>query len=311
MSEFNSGKEVIEAVYKKREERRRKKRKKKIYNIIIIALCIVLVVCLVNIGSYLWQDFSNDNFNGDLAGEFISYGDASSSDGTSSDEDSSSNGGGGSGTKKEIVVPESIDFVALKEKYKDAVGWIFSKNGVINYPVVQGSDNSYYLNRLPSGKKNINGSIFMDYRSKSDFSGANTIIYGHSMDNGSMFRTLLNYKKQSYYDKYPEMYIFTPEGKYRLVIFAAYETKSDDMAYGKIYGESGFTKYVSHALSKSKIKTDVEVEVGDRLVTLSTCAYSSNDARFIVVGKLVKDGETADSTTSSKPGSGYYGSITN
>lgn len=308
MSEFNMDKER-EIIYKKRETRRRKKRKKRIYNVLIAVLCIVLVVCLVNIGSYLWDDFSNNSLNEDLAGEFVSYSDTSSSDTSGDGGSSAGNGNSGSGTKKEVVVPDSIDFEKLKAQNKDVVGWIFSKNGVINYPVLQGSDNSYYLNHLINGKKNINGSIFMDYAAKSDFSGANTVVYGHSMDNGSMFRTLLNYKKQSYYEKYPEMYIFTPEGKYKLVIFAAYETDSQDIAYGKIYGETGFNKYVSHALTKSKIKTDVEVGVGDRLVSLSTCAYSSDDARFIVVGKLVSAEETSDSSAVSKVTSGYYGSV--
>ncbi len=295
MDEFKSGKEVIEEVYRKREQRRKKNKKKRLYNAVIFVLCLVLLVCVFNIGSYFWQDFSNDSFNGDLVGEFVSYGDGDEGN-TSTDNSSSEEGdgnGGGTGTKKEVKVPESIDFTALKAKYKDAVGWIFSKNGVINYPIVHGDDNDYYLKRRPDGKKNINGSIFMDYRSRSDFSSANTVIYGHSMDNGSMFRTLLNYKKQSYYNKYPEIYIFTPEGRFKLLIFAAYETNSKDMVYGNIYGETGAAKFVSHALKNSKIKTEVEVKTGDKIVSLSTCAYSSNDARFIVVGKLVKDTPTA------------------
>ncbi len=306
MSDFNQDKEVI---VKKRKNRKRKKNRKKIYNILIVLLCAVLVFCLYNIGSYFWQDFNNDNLNDDLAGEYVSYSNDTSSD--SSGEDGSGGSGGGNGTKKEVVVPDSIDFEKLKAQNKDVVGWIFSKNGVINYPILQGKDNSYYLNHLINGKKNINGSIFMDYASRSDFSGANTVIYGHSMDNGSMFRTLLNYKKQSYYEKYPEMYIFTPEGKFKLVIFAAYETNSKDTAYGRIYGEAGMNKYISHAFTKSKIKTDVQVGVGDRIVTLSTCAYSSNDARFIVAGKLVKDGENADNNANAETNSGYYGSAFN
>ncbi|MBR2043294.1 MAG: class B sortase [Clostridia bacterium] len=309
MSEINNQNELKKQTAVKRSKKKRRARKKKIYNTIIVFLCIVLFVCLFNIGSYFWQDFSNNDFNDDLAGEFISYGDSSdissdgnNSDGGSGDGSAAGGKGGGSGSKKEIKVPESIDFVALKEKYKDSVGWIFSKNGVINYPIVQAKDNSYYLNRLPNGKKNINGSIFMDYRFSSNFKSANTIIYGHSMDNGSMFRTLLNYKKQSYYEKYPEMYIYTPNGRSKLLIFAAYETKGDDMVYNGVLNENGFNKFVAYAISKSKIKTKVEVGVGDKLVSLSTCAYSSKNARFIVVGKLVDDNGASDKSI----GANYY-----
>ena len=301
MGDFKEKKEVL---VKNTRKRKNKKRKKLIYNIIIIILCSVLVFCIYNIISYFLQDFRNENLNGDLAGDYVSY-----PDDTVSADVSDESAGSGGGPKKEVVVPESIDFEKLKAQNKDVVGWIFSKNGVINYPILQGKDNSYYLNHLINGKKNINGSIFMDYSSRSDFSGANTIIYGHSMDNGSMFRTLLNYKKQSYYNKYPEMYIFTPSGKYKLVIFAAYETNSNDMAYGRIIGEAGMNKYISHTFAKSKIKTDVQVGVGDNIVTLSTCAYSSNDARFIVAGKLVKDGESADENANAETNSGYYDSL--
>lgn len=305
MSDFNSENEK-KVMYKKKDTKRRKKRKKRIYNAVIVLLCLVLSVCLFNIGSYFWQDFSNDSLNDDLAGDIVSY----SEDISSSVSGSSSSGSeGGSGSKREVAVPESIDFEKLKAQNKDVVGWIFSKNGVINYPILQGDDNSYYLNHLINGKKNINGSIFMDYAARSDFSGAKTVVFGHSMDNGSMFRTLLNYKKQSYYEKYPEMYIYTPDGNYKLVIFAAYESNANDLAYIKIRNEDGFNTFVEHALAKSKVKTGVEVKIGDRLVCLSTCAYSSKDARFVVAGKLVSVSDNSSSESSSGIPNGYYASI--
>lgn len=305
MSDFNSENEK-KVIYKKKDTKRRKKRKKRIYNVIIVLLCLVLSVSLFNIGSYFWQDFSNNSLNDDLAGDIVSYSEGSSSSVSGS---SSSGSEGGSGSKREIAVPESIDFEKLKAQNKDVVGWIFSKNGVINYPILQGDDNSYYLNHLINGKKNINGSIFMDYAARSDFSGAKTVIFGHSMDNGSMFRTLLNYKKQSYYEKYPEMYIYTPDGNYKLVIFAAYESNANDIAYIKIRNEDGFNTFVEHALSKSKVKTGVEVKIGDRLVCLSTCAYSSKDSRFVVAGKLVSVSDNSSSESSSGIPKGYYASI--
>ncbi len=287
--------EFSEGDFKKPNKKNTNNTKKKIIlDFIIVVLVLVLLVCVFFIGRYFWQSFRNDNLNDDLVGDAVNYGDSTESDVTNSENNTGGKDTNG-GKKKEVKVPESINFDKLLAQNKDVVGWIFNKNGVINYPVLQGKDNSYYLNHLISGKKNINGSIFMDYAANSNFKDANTLIYGHSMDNGSMFRTLLNYKKQSYYDKYPEFYIYTPDGNYKLLIFAAYETTSNDNAYGKIYSETGFNKLVAHAISKSKIKTDVEVGVGDKLVTLSTCAYSSKNARFIVMGKLVPANFSNDS----------------
>ncbi len=314
MSGFIINEDILDEEVSDKKTNSKNVKKKKKLDIVIAFLAVVLVVCLFFIGRYFWQSFRNDNLNDDLVGDAVNYGDSSESDVTNSENnsggtDTKTNGG----KKKEVKVPESIDFEKLKAQNKDVVGWIFNKNGVINYPVLQGKDNSYYLNHLISGKKNINGSIFMDCAANPNFKDANTLIYGHSMDNGSMFRTLLNYKKQSYYDKYPEFYIYTPDGNYKLLIFAAYETKSNDTAYGRIYSETGFNKLVAHASSKSKIKTNVEVSVGDKLVTLSTCAYSSKNARFIVMGKLVPANFTDDSgsdnnssaVSSENDGNGY------
>lgn len=264
-------------------------KKKKILDLIIVALVLVLLVCMFFIGRYYLQSMRNKGLNDDLIDEAVNYGDSSDSqDGFGlSGNNSTFLGDDDSGGKKEVKVPLSINFDKLLAQNKDVVGWIFSKNGVINYPILQGKDNSYYLNRLISGKKNINGSIFMDYSANSGFKDANTLIFGHSMDNGSMFRTLLNYKKQSYFDKYPEMIIYTPNCNYKLMIFSAYETNTSDMAYRKIRNDEDFDKFVKNAISKSKIKTNVNVNRGDNIVTLSTCAYSSKNARFLVLGKLV------------------------
>ena len=188
---------------------------------------------------------------------------------------------------EEGVRPEDMDLAALRAVSGDVIGWIWIPGTKLSYPLVQGEDNDYYLNHAWNGRKVSAGSIFIDFSCAADFSGYNTVIYGHSMDNGSMFRTLLNYKKQSYYDKYPEIYIYTPNGNYRMIIFAAYETKHDDLVYGKVYSEKGVEKLVNHAISKSKIKTKVEVSSKDKIVSLSTCAYSSKNARCIVMGKLV------------------------
>ena len=78
-----------------------------------------------------------------------------------------------------------IDFDALLAENKDIVGWIYSENTPINYPVVQGRDNDYYLHRMLDGTNNIAGTIFMDSRNDPNLGDYNTIIYGHNMKNGT------------------------------------------------------------------------------------------------------------------------------
>ena len=96
---------------------------------------------------------------------------------------------------------------------KEIIGWIYSDGTPINYPIVQTTNNEYYLRRLIDGTYNQAGSIFMDYKNSSDFSDYNTIIYGHNMKNDSMFGTLTSYESQDYYNEHKEMYLYSENKK--------------------------------------------------------------------------------------------------
>lgn len=99
----------------------------------------------------------------------------------------------------------NIDFDGLSVINDDIVGWIRSIDNVIDYAIVQGSDNEHYLTHMFDKSYNKAGAIFMDYSNDPDFSDENTIIYGHNMKDGSMFAYLLNYKDQTFYDQHPIM----------------------------------------------------------------------------------------------------------
>ncbi len=256
-----------------------KNKKEMIYNLLIVFFAATFLICSIKIGSYYWQEYKSESGNEKIIEEVLNI---PSSPQESQEENNSSSGDG----YYFALVPESVDFSKLLLKNEDVVGWIFSQNGVINYPVLKGNDNDYYLNHSINKAKNVNGSIFMNFENSGKFTDKHTLVYGHSMKNGTMFATLLRYKRQSYYDAYPSLYLFTPYGKYRLDIFSAYETKADDKAYSVEYNLQDNTEFVSYAFSKSLIKADVSVTKDDRIVALSTCAYSSNNARFIVVTKI-------------------------
>ena len=160
---------------------------------------------------------------------------------------------------------------------------------MINYPVVQGEDNQYYLYRMINGEWNGKGSIFIDYRCENPFSDFNTILYGHRMRDGSMFNSLAEYRDRDYYEKHRKMMLITPEKKYDLYIFGVVTVASDSDRY-KYSFESAEEEqeYLNWIRENSEIDTDVSVSAGDRIVMLSTCTYEFEDARLVVYGKLVE-----------------------
>ena len=153
--------------------------------------------------------------------------------------------------------------------------------------MVQGADNSRYLHRLFNGEHNACGTLFIDYRNLGDFQDPNTLLYGHHMRNGSMFKAITYYADQAYFDSHPFMLIVTPERRYLLELFAGYTTSKSDHCYDiAISDESDMAAFVEEALGKSNFTADVEIKGGDRLVTLSTCAYAFENARYIAIGRL-------------------------
>lgn len=184
----------------------------------------------------------------------------------------------------------NVDFAVLQKINPQIVAWIYSPDTVINYPVVQGTDNAYYLTHLSDGTYNASGSIFADYRNHL-FQDTNTILFGHHMKDGSMFRSLVNYEKQSYYEQHPVMYLYTPDAKYELQLIAGAIIPGADSYYDAGVGYEGdISASLSEILNGSTFQSGVTYSEGDRLVTLSTCTYEYDDARYVVVGKLVQAG---------------------
>lgn len=180
-----------------------------------------------------------------------------------------------------------VDFDSLQEINPDVTGWICIEGTNINYPVVQGPDNSYYLYRLFDGNSNSAGSIFMDYRNERDLSDRNTILYGHHMQNGIMFNQITKYKDQAFYDQHPTGLLMTPDGNYKMEFVAGYVTDMNDDAWKMEFAsDEEFFLWLQDAVSKSTFTGAAEPTPQDRVVTLSTCTYEYNDARYVLVGIL-------------------------
>lgn len=114
------------------------------------------------------------------------------------------------GEKQEETV--TVDFASLQAINPDIVAWLRIP-GVLEYPVVRGKDNSYYLNHTVQKTYNIAGSIFLDYRNERDFSDSKNIIYGHNMKDGSMFHVLRNYQDIDFFQKHTDMEVYLPDGR--------------------------------------------------------------------------------------------------
>ncbi len=186
-------------------------------------------------------------------------------------------------------IPETlpqVDFAALQSINPDMVGWIIIEGTNINYPVVQGADNQYYLRHLFTGEYNVSGCIFLDSRNASGFTDWHSILYGHHMGNGTMFNDLTDYKEQSFFDSHPSALLLTPNGNYRIDFFSGYVVDVKADAWQMNFGTDEFAAWLQKVKGKSLFQSDVIPEPTDKVLTLSTCSYEFDNARFVLHGVL-------------------------
>lgn len=179
-----------------------------------------------------------------------------------------------------------INFDALSAVNSDVIAWIRLDNSAIDYPVVQCDDNDYYLSHLFDNQYNSSGAIFLDCRNHMDFSDKNSVIYGHHMKNGTMFSVITKYKNQSFYDEHPAFHLYTPNANYEIEVFAGYVADVQDSAWDISFDDDGFSNWVDERIRKSAFHSEVKPSADDKIVTLSTCSYEFEDARFVLFGVL-------------------------
>lgn len=250
-------------------------------------------------GSQLFSIFSEykagEEVYDDLANQFVYIEEGQDNTlGPSNSDDSSPNT---KDSKNDDNVNIDIDFDSLQATNKDTIAWIYSEDTPINYPVVQSGDNSTYLHTMIDGSYNAAGSIFMDYRNNKDLADLNTIIYGHNMKNDSMFGTLDKYKTQEYYNKHPVIYLITPNNTYKVELLAGIITNDSDSIYHIPQDQEELKALYSEFISKSTFNANSSLGERDRLITFSTCSYETDEARYVVVGKISdKKGQDTDGT---------------
>ena len=184
--------------------------------------------------------------------------------------------------KKSITIDEDeekeeekykIDFEKLKQENSDTVAYLKVNNTNIDYIVVKGSDNSYYLNHNFYGEYNIAGWIFADYNNRFDGTDRNIVIYGHSTADGSMFGSLKNVLDRKWQENKDNLIILITEDEKALYkVFSTYTIVPEDYYINTFFSsDDEFKDFIYELKSRSNYDYNVEVNAGDSILTLSSC----------------------------------------
>lgn len=190
--------------------------------------------------------------------------------------------------ERELDALAETELQALQRTYEDAVGWLTLDGTRIHNPVMQTTNNTYYLTHNYMGEESRGGAIFADYRIK-PMQDRHTILYGHVLRNETMFGSLAKFADLQYAKEHRYFTYETIEETYTLEVFAAYATTTDVYYIETTFTDETYASFLEEIASRSVIDLDVEVDIDDRIVTLSTCTTSLNDTeRFVVHAKLIK-----------------------
>ncbi len=190
--------------------------------------------------------------------------------------------------KWDVTFP-AVDFEGLLKKNPDTIGWIYCPDTHIDYPVVQGKTNDEYLHKSFEGVRNVAGSIFMDAENASDLSDFNTVLYGHHMKNGSMFRDLDHYKDEEYYKAHPYMLYMTPDKNYVVELFAGFVSSVKEDSWEIVFPTADDRqKWIDKRMEKSAFKGIITPDINSHIMTFSTCSYEFSNARFVLYGMLTE-----------------------
>ena len=173
----------------------------------------------------------------------------------------------------------------MQEIYPDAIGWIYVPDTNINYPIMQGEDNDFYLTHGTDGRSLKCGCIELDFRCENRFQNNFNILYGHNMKNGSMFANVCRFKDKNYYDSHPYGWVYTADSVYRIDFFSAAVVDRYDSLYD---GSVLSADWLPHLAEVSTIYEASEFSDTDRFISLSTCSYEFENARTVLTGKLTE-----------------------
>lgn len=180
----------------------------------------------------------------------------------------------------------------LCEEYPDCAGWIRIPGTAVDYPIVRSGGergHAYWLTHLYNGEENRIGSIFLDRRTPQPGEADNTIIYGHNLRNGSMFRSLSYYlKEEGFFDEHPYFIVILEDDVLLCRIFSVREVDTSSVLYtSEFVPEAVREAFIEEANSKNGVNTPFSPSPDARFITLSTCSYGSGGSRLTVAAEAV------------------------
>lgn len=254
-----------------------------LYKLVIFCLLCLIAFCLYKILPYYLNNHKSISEYKDLSSSYVKV-----------DDDTEDHENSESADSTPFWAKTSVDLASLQKLNPDIKGWIrFDNTDVIpiDYPIVYDGSNDTYLHADIYKKYSYAGTLFIEENNKGDFSDLSTIIYGHNMNNGSMFGSLKKYyRDSSTYDDNQYFTIYTADKAYRYQIFSYFSTTTESFVYqtGFSQGEE-YKSYLSSLLSSSSKKTGITPPDDAKIVLLSTCQGRDSNTRFIVCGLLIDE----------------------
>lgn len=184
----------------------------------------------------------------------------------------------------------------IKSTNTDIVGWIKIENTMIDYPILQTTDNEYYLKHNYKKEKTQYGSIFLKDSCNMKDNNSNLIIYGHNMKDKQMFNNLLNYKDKDFYNKHKIITVATETTESKYEIVSAFKSRVFYQDEGNVFrfynytnfkNEKHYNEFIDNCKKIQLYDTGTSAEYGEQLITLITCEYSQENGRMVVVAKKI------------------------
>ena len=247
------------------KKKRRLKRKVKFYMIELLFICLII---FSSINIFRW--YNDNNKNHKILKEIDIY----------------------INVDKNDKNKDKIDFKGLKKINKNTVAYLIVNGTKIAMPIVQHTDNSYYLNHNFKREYNISGWLFADYKNKFDGNDKNIIIYGHNTKDGSMFGTLKKVLKKEWYSKEENLKVrlITEDEDSLYQVFSVYTIEPEDYYINTSFNKGEFLKFLKKIESRSIYDFKVDLEEDDKILTLSTCS-SDGSKRVVLHAKKIIEKE--------------------
>lgn len=259
--------------------KRRGKHAKKVRKIrasILLVFSIILIGCIIYVGYNLYGKYKDKKDNTDILAT------------VKIDEEKVS----------ENVTKRMIQLKELRKENSEIIAWIEIEGTNISYPVCQTDNNQFYLDHNYKKESSQSGSLFLDKDFDLQNGSSNYLIYGHRNQQGLMFEDLLKYKEKEFYKKHKKIKFTTEKEDSMYEILAVFYSrvyyKSEKNVFRYYYfvnanNEQEYNEYVENSKKASLYDTGVTASFKDQLLTLSTCEYSQEDGRFVVVARKAEN----------------------